>query len=168
MLKSKTALVFAAVGLVLTFVITVGKVIAPGALVARYLVNTALFYGMGLGVVYLFRRYLLPVLKQAEEQKTELSDILSASRTEAPGKGGRLDLTVDGPAVPSSPAAEGAPADGAPAEAAAGADAKDPAKNPLGPHTDFEIRDDFIVINDKKMPNDPKLMASAIKTKLEE
>ena len=32
----------------------------------------------------------------------------------------------------------------------------------------FEIRDDFILINDKKIPNDPKMMAAAIKSKLSE
>jgi hypothetical protein len=170
-LKSRFALIFAAVGLVLTFVITVGKLIDPGVLIIRYVINIALFFFIGLGAEFIYRRHLLPALKQEEEQKAELSDILSTSRKDQSGKGNKLDLTVDGPIDPLSEVSAPAAAVAAPGQQTAGAesgDGKGPGPNPLGPHKDFEIHDDFIVINDKKMRNDPKLMASAIKTKLEE
>ena len=169
MLKSRFALIFAAVGLVLTFVITVGKLIDPGVLFIRYVINIALFFFIGLGMEFFYRRHLLPVLNRGEEQKTEPSDILSTSRKDERGKGNRLDLTVDGPVDPASGvSASAVMTPGQQMTGAESGDGKGPGPNPLGPHKDFEIHDDFIVINDKKMRNDPKLMASAIKTKLEE
>jgi len=166
-LKSRLALIFAAIGLVLTFFITVGKLITPGSLVLRYLVNIALFYGVGVGLDYFFRKYAVPALKQEADAKNDLSAVLSTERRQEAGKGARLDLTVDGP-VDASGAPSQPPAEGAPGGEAGETGGEKAGTNPLGPHKDFEIQDEFIIINDKKMKNDPKLMASAIKTKLGE
>jgi hypothetical protein len=157
-LLHKAAFISAGAGILLTFLLTVGKIIEPGILLGRYVVNIAIFYLLGAGIPWAWQKFIEPVLNAPE--KSEFEGMSSAdSASDFASKGPSSDAYVPSNGSASSEAVETV---SAPSDSASAVPAKGKA------HTDFEIQDDFIIIKDKKLPNDPKLMAEAIKTKLAE
>ena len=172
-MKSRLGLILCGIGLVLALVVTANPMIEHKFV--RILAISGVFYLIGLGLDIFYRKFIAPVMKepegdpaQARMGDSEMNSLVNNPSTSSESKGGRFDFKVgsDGDA----PLAEAMPGSGsaAPSKLEEMAD-KVSGKVRTTPYGDkFEVRDDFILINDKKIPNDPKMMADAIKTKLSE
>ncbi len=187
-MKSRIGLILAAVALVLTLLLTMGKVIESGVVFRRIIINSIVFYLIGLGLELFYKKYLLGIIKEPEGQpsradmsESELDSIINDPASQGVSKGSTLDLQVGGgddleseigfAPLADLPEPEQIPAkniEEQPSKPDAVADRVPGKKSAVPFQNKFEIRDDFIFINDKKIPNDAKMMAEAIKTKLAE
>lgn len=188
-MKSRLGLILAGSAVVLTLLLTAGKVIETEVIIRRVIVNTILFYLIGLGLQFFYNKYLLGIIKEPEGEPakanmsdSELDSIVNDPGLASPNKGAKLDFKVgdsdmmDDIAIPvameetsQNQGSANANRDEGPSKLDAMADkVAGTAKKSTPFENKFEVRDDFILINDKKIPNNTKLMAEAIKTKLSE
>lgn len=154
-LRGRPALVAGGLGVVLTFLVTVGKMVEPRVLLMRYLLNAAVFYALGVAAAWMWERLTSSLEEGGVSGPATPSESPAVPETSE---------TSEMPEAPVGKAEEG----GAEPLAEEGAAEVQATAAKTSPHTDFEIRDEYIVIKDRKIPNDPKLMAQAIKTKIAE
>lgn len=162
-MKSKIGLYLSVFAVILTFVLTRGKIITGNVLFRRLLINAGVFYALGLGLEKMYHLFFVPLMHK-EDAEDESGESVGRS----------LDATVgeEDDGSPLQPVAEGdeeiagslqnneqEPYD-------PGQDA--PSRPPYDPDQKVRVKGDYIYFDDKKMPNDAKLMAEAIKTKLAE
>jgi uncharacterized protein (UPF0147 family) len=188
-MKSRLGLILAGSAVVLTLLLTAGKVIETEVVIRRVIVNVILFYLIGIGLELFYKKYLLGIIKESEGDPSrvsmsdsDLESIVNDPNVSPSEKGinldfkvGDEDLTAD-LAIPLSDEATSQNQEPASATQEEGSSKLDAmadkvagtSKKSVPFENKFEVRDDFILINDKKIPNNAKLMAEAIKTKLSE
>jgi len=169
-MKFKIGLYFGAFALVLTFIITRGKMIEGAVVFWRIVINVVLSFFLGTGLEFLYNKYLVTSDKKDDSETIESSKsaVLETSNEKANDeKGSSLDITVGDSDL----------ADSITNKEEETASVQDEQKNnsfvppPAKKKTSVDdgkahVDGDFIVLENAKIPNDPKLMAQAIKTKL--
>jgi len=162
-LKNKIAIVMACAGFVLTFFFTVGKIIEPFILLIRYVINILIFYLLGVAIPWIWDKFVLPIVENpvneniTTEKKVDLTETVEQNYN---------DASVLKPEDVTETVNQNQNVEGVTEEVTQ--NDTESIKKSYSPSKDFEIQDEFIIIKDKKLPNDPKLMAQAIKTKLSE
>ncbi len=182
-MKSRLGLILCGIGLVLALVVTADPMIENK--IVRILVICAVFYGIGLGLDIFYKKFILKIMKEqdgdpakANMGEDELNSLIHDPSSQDAHKGGSFDFKVGDEgdlgmaslmeeSKVSTPINASSPVVSSKLEEMA-----DKVANPGQKRTPyenkFEVHDDFILINDKKIPNDPKMMAAAIKSKLAE
>jgi hypothetical protein len=172
-MKSRTGLILGLLAAVLIFILSITQIIEAGTVILRVLIVFALAYAMGLGLDFFFKKYIAKALENNEHLGTAEEDsVANVSRSEVsmpePGKlkGRKVDFKV-GSTEDSAELASMA-TDPSAKESSSGSAAEGVARPRTVLEKRFEVNDKFILIDDKKLANNPELLASAIKTKMEE
>ena len=169
-MKFKIGLYLAVFAFVLTFIITRGKMIAGSIVFLRIVINVVLSFFLGAGLEFLYKKYFVRSDEKEEtgEIEASASDVKETiNENNNDKKGSSLDITVGEPDI----------ADSINNDEGKTESVQDVQKNntfvppPQKKTTNTgdgktHVEGDFIVLDDTKIPNDPKLIAQAIKTKL--
>ena len=172
-MKIKIGLYLAGLAFVLTFIVTRGKIIEGSVVFRRMIVNTIVFFVIGVGVEFFYNKYFLKMTETSEEDEAEAEENFDAAASPEEQKGSALDITVGEDSTPEIAPSSEEDTSPEPYIESSAPSAETVAPQPPPPkHTSVasngkaKVEGDFIVYDDKKIPNDPKLIAQAIKTKL--
>jgi len=169
-MKSKMGLYLAVFALVVTFIITRGKMIDGSVVFLRIVINMALSFLLGAGLEFLYKKYFVTSDKKDDAGKIDssVSDVQETSNEkDNDKKGSSLDITVGDSDIADSINNDEKSAESVQDEQKNNTFVPPPAKKKTSVGDGkAHVDGDFIVLDNTKIPNDPKLMAQAIKTKL--
>lgn len=169
-MKSKIGLYLAVFAFVITFIITRGKMIDGSAVFWRIVFNTVLSFLLGAGLEFLYKKYFVKSDKKEEtgEIEASVSDVKETiNENNNDKKGSSLDITVGESDIADSINNDEGGAESVQDEQKNNSFVPPPAKKKTSVGDGkAHVDGDFIVLENAKIPNDPKLIAQAIKTKL--
>ena len=167
-MKITLGIYFSVFAFVLTFIITRGKIIEGAVIFRRMFFNAVIFFIIGTGLQFLYQKFFVKEPEtedQASDKDTEKKDIADENTSH----GASLDVTVgddDLTAEVVGRVSEDNPGETQTSETSGNYVPPPPKKTSMSDDGKAKVDGDFIVYDDKKIPNDPKLIAQAIKTKL--
>lgn len=169
-MKFKIGLYLAVFAFVLTFIITRGKMIAGSIVFLRIVINVVLSFFLGAGLEFLYKKYFVRSDEKEEtgEIEASASDVKETiNENNNDKKGSSLDITVGESDIADSINNDEGGAESVQDEQKNNSFVPPPAKKKTSVGDGkAHVDGDFIVLDNTKIPNDPKLIAQAIKTKL--